>query len=398
MRIKVFLCAFALMFISVPALAEDVQTEVIKPISLSSKVPFSFYGFISAEAMWADSQLSSFGANNNTPASYNRNMSGFNRVVDETIDGRNDAFISATPQNTRFGFALAPYDFGDKDFSVDARLEMDFFSTGTLSAASMAPRIRRAYAGIGQKRWHLLFGQEWDIFSPLNTATLNIGANLWRQGNLGFRRPQIRLDFNQGISDATGFEMAASVNLPSNAMNFDDSGNTTGVPMLEGRVGVTHKLPAGKLKAYVSGVYARHENAVAGASDINNWGIAASLAVPAHKFLKFQGEFQYGYSLGLLLANSSDTNRQRTIAGWGQIESNWLKWFETNVGWGIDTVKGSQVAAGWVKSNQVAFFNVQFKPIEQFIIGLEYNYLRTNYQGSGASAATAAFTNILFYF
>jgi len=233
MKLKAFVCALALTLISATAMAADVQTEVIKPISLSSKVPFTFYGFVSAEAMWADSQLSSFGTNNNTPASYNRNMSGFNRVVDETVDGRNDAFISATPQNTRFGFALAPYDFGGKDFSVDARLEMDFFSTGNMSVHSIVPRIRRAYVGIGQKCWRFIAGQEWDLFSPLNTATLNIGGNMWRQGNLGFRRPQMRFTYSHDFTEATGIEVAASVNLPSNAMNFDDSGNATGVPMLE---------------------------------------------------------------------------------------------------------------------------------------------------------------------
>jgi hypothetical protein len=243
-----------------------------------------------------------------------------------------------------------------------------------------------------------LFGQEWDIFSPLNTATLNIGGNLWLQGNLGFRRPQICFVYNSPIGDESGVEVGLSVNLPSNRMNFDDPGNTTSIPMLEGRFGFSHKLPAGKMRLYASGMYARHKNAVAGASDINNWAVAFSFDVPAHRFFKPSGEFQYGYSPGLMLSIASDTMRQRTVSGWGQIKSSWLDWFETNIGFGADILKSSQVATGWVKRNMVGFANLEFKPLEFFVIGLEYNYLRTNYQGSGSSSANAIFSNVLFYF
>lgn len=381
----------------------SIQTDQPVDISLSSKVPISFYGFISAEFLWADSQLSSFGTLNNglgvagaTP--YNRTPVGFNRVVDETVDGNNDAYISATVQNSRFGFHLKPYDFGGKNFWVDARLEMDFFSTGNLSVQSVMPRIRRAYASIGQEHWKFLFGHEWDLFSPLNTATLNIGGNLWQQGNLGFRRPQISFTYAASISDTNGVEAAASVNLPSNAMNFNDNGNTTSIPMLEGRFGFWHKLPAGKMRLYASGMYARHRNAAAGLSDINNWALALSFDIPVHRLFRTSGEFHYGYSPGLMLSIASDTLRQRTMAGWGQIKSLWTDWLETNIGYGVDMLKNSEVVAGWVKSNQVGFVNVKFKPLKFFIIGLEYNYLCTNYQGSGSSRANAIFTNVLFYF
>jgi hypothetical protein len=381
----------------------SIQTDQPTEITLSSKVPITFYGFISAEFMWSDSQLSSFGTLNNglgvagaTP--YNRNMTGFNRVVDETVDGKNNAFISATVQNTRFGFYLKPYDFGGKNFWVDARLELDFFSTGNLSVHSVVPRVRRAYAAIGQERWKVLFGHEWDVFSPLNTATLNIGGNLWQQGNLGFRRPQISFTYEVPVADDMGVETVVSVNLPSNAMTFNDAGNTTSIPMLEGRVGYWAEMPGGKLKLYLSGLYARHNNATAGANDVNNWALAFSWAVPVHRFFMPSGEAHYGYSPGLMLSIASDTAKQRTVSGWGQIKSLWLDWFETNIGYGIEKLKSSEVAAGWVKTNQVGFANLKFKPLKIFVIGLEYNFLRTNYQGSGSSNANAIFTNVLFYF
>ncbi len=392
--------AVIMVSISVPGIvkAQSVQTDIPEKIPLSSKVPVSFYGFIEAQALWSDSQLSSFGTNNNVPASYNRNMTGFNRVVDESVDGRNDAFLSWSVQNTRFGFMLEPYDFGGKNFKVDARLELDFFSTSNMNANTAVPRIRRAYAGIGQEHWHVLMGQEWDVFSPLNPNTYHVGASMWRQGNLGFRRPQLRLTIKQSIGDESGFEGVLAALLSSNSMAFSDAGNTTCVPMGQARVGFWHNMSAGKFWAYISAVFARHNNAVSGNADVTNWGIAGSFFIPAHKFLKASLEFHYGQSLGSLFSNSSDTTRQRLISGWGQIQSQWLKWFETNIGYGYEGLKSSQVAAGWVKSNQTLFANLKFKPVNALAIGPEYNFLRTNYQGNGASNANAITLNIMYFF
>lgn len=381
-----------------PASPPSIQTDQPVSITISTKVPMKFYGFVSGEFLWSGSQLSTFGALNNTPASYNRNIAGFNRVVDETIDGNNDAAISATVQNTRFGFVLDPYDFNGKNFSVDARIELDFWNANAPNISAVVPRIRRAYAGIGQKHWRFLAGQEWDLFSPLNPTTLNIGGNLWQQGNLGFRRPQLRFTYMHEIGEGSGIEGAASANLPGNTMSLDDNGNSTGIPMFQGRVGYWHALPAGKMWVYLSGAYAQHRNAVAAAPRVNNWGLALSLDVPIHKYLKPMGEFQYGYSLGSLLTLASDTNRQRFLSAWGQIKSEWLSWLETNIGYSIDTLDSPQVAANFVKRNQVGFGNILFKPFKVFVIGLEYNYMRTTYQGTGASEANVAFTNVLFYF
>jgi len=392
--------ALALVVAATPftANAQSIQTDIPEQIKLSTKVPVSFYGFILAEMLYSDSQLSSFGTNDNTPANYNTNITGFNRVQDETVQGNNDGFISGTVQNTRFGFMLEPYDFNGKNFKVDARLEMDFFSTGNLGAGSVVPRLRRAYAGIGQERWHVLFGNEWDLFSPLNTATFNVGANLWRQGNLGYRRPQIAFSFQQPIGDKSGVKFAASVNLPSNSMSSNDPANTTCIPMFQGLFGFWHDLPAGKLWAYLTGVYYRNKNAAAGSADINNWGMALSVLAPIHKFFQPSGEFHYGQSLGTMFSGASNTTRQREINAWGQVKSKWLSWFETNVGYGGDFIKSSQVAAGFVKRNQLVFANIYFKPHKDFIIGPEYNYMRTNYQGNGSSEANVIFLNAMYYF
>jgi hypothetical protein len=102
--------------------------------------------------------------------------------------------------------------------------------------------------------------------------------------------------------------------------------------------------------------------------------------------------------MNVVLSISQRNMRQRAMSGWGEIKSLWLDWLETNIGYGWEGLNGSQVPAGWVKSNQMGFLNFKFKPIKHFVIGLEYNYLRTNYQGSGASHANAVFMNTLLFF
>lgn len=399
---KGIIAVLAVAAMLVPALdarAENLQTSDDKPIYLSSKVPIALYGFISAETAYSSAQLSSFGTLDNTPANYNRNIIGFNRVVDKTTSTNNRAFLGWTVQNTRFGLLLSPYNFKDQKFEIDARLEMDFANLADTTVGSAKPRIRRAYAAIGhQGIWRFLFGQEWDVYSPLNPGTLNISGNLWQQGNVGYRHPQILFSYLFKIDDDNRLEAVASAGLPSNSILTDDAGATTCIPQFQGRFGYLRKLPAGDLKIYLSGAYAKHNNSSPTAARVNNWGIALSSEIPIHKFAIPAFEVHYGYSLGNMFTLASDTMRQRDIAAWGQIKSKWLKWLETNVGYGIDTLDSAQVATGWVSRNQVGFFNAQFKPIDAFVIGLEYNHLRTNYQGQGPSSANVALLNVMYIF
>ncbi|HLD44696.1 MAG TPA: hypothetical protein VJC18_04615, partial [bacterium] len=256
----VFFFAFCLTVTS-QAVAEEGH-------QLTTKVPMTLYGFVSAQSMWGDSQVGSFGVN--------LNMTAPNRVIDETTVAANNDFIGFTLQNTRVGLYLEPYDFGGKSFNIDARIELDFWSTAAAAYAVQTPRIRRAYTSIGTDTWNVLFGQEWDLFAPLNPLTINVGSVLWNQGNLGSRRPQIRLTTKYAY-DQSGIELGASVNSPNNSMLFNDLGNTTGMPMFQGRLGYWREGDSGKYLAYLSGVYGRHDNVVVGGADVNNWGTAFSL-------------------------------------------------------------------------------------------------------------------------
>ncbi|MBU0505671.1 MAG: hypothetical protein ABII18_09080 [bacterium] len=380
------LYVLALLLVCGLILSSPVKAE--EGFSVSSKLPMKVYGFIAAQTMWGDSQVGSFGNN--------LNMTAPNRVIDETTVGADDAFIGFTMQNTRVGLYLEPYEFDGKSYAIDARLELDFWSTATVSYSVQSPRIRRAYMSLGNDTWNVLFGQEWDLFAPLNPASINVGNVLWNQGNVGFRRPQVRSTYKHGY-DKSGVEVAASVNSPNNSMLFNDLGNTTGIPMFQGRLGYWRDWSNGKFQAYVSGMYARHNDA-AGGADINNWGSALSLDMPFLKYAKVQAEGFFGYSMNPLLSITAATTKQRTFGGWAAITSPWCDYFETNIGYGGEFVRSADVAAGNLKTNMVGFANMKFKPVTHLMLGVEYNYLRSNYQGNGNSIAHGVLGTAMYVF
>ncbi len=365
-------------------------TKTEEGFKISSKVPVTLYGFVSTQTILADSELGTLGANLSPAAP--------NRVIDETTVTPDNAFLAFTLQNSRLGLYFEPYDFGGKPFTIDARFEIDFFDATAASHALAQPRIRRAYTSIGNDTWRFLAGQEWELFSPLNTPTLNVGSNLWHQGNLGFRRPQLRVTYNQKY-DVSGLEFGASVNSSSNSLLFNDNGNTTVIPVFEGRLGYWRNFDAGKFEGYLSALYGQHRNAVAGAADVDNWGVAASVSAPLiKKYLTLMGEGHYGNSLGSQLSIAANTTKQRTYGHWAAVQSLWYSWFETNVGHGMDMLKDSEVAAGGIESNSVFFGNLKFKPVKQFVLGLEYNYLTTEYSGTGESEAHMLMSNVMYNF
>ena len=91
-------------------------------------------------------------------------------------------------------------------------------------------RNRLAAFTLAREETVWLFGQHWDVFSPLNPTTLMTNGNLWNTGNLGFRRAQVRYS---GKAGKQGMDWAASVNDPSTG----DTAPSSELPILEGRLG-----------------------------------------------------------------------------------------------------------------------------------------------------------------
>ena len=151
----------------------------------TEKSKLQFYGFFKLDAAYQDG-----GVNGLTFPRY-------------AAAGDGNLFLSAT--HTRFGFKYAGTPLSN-GMNVAAVLEWDFFDT--TSPNQMKPRFRQGYFTLSKKGHSLLFGQAWDLFSPLGPTTLMINGYLWQTGNVGFRHAQVRyaysaphLDFAVSLSD-----------------------------------------------------------------------------------------------------------------------------------------------------------------------------------------------------
>ena len=98
--------------------------------------------------------------------------------------------------------------------------------------------FRRGFVEAKNKEHRILFGQEWEVMSPLWPASLNYIPGS-AAGNLGYRRAQLRYDRNFFFSDRFLFITQHSANLGIN-WDFDTDptviGQTAGWPVLEGRL------------------------------------------------------------------------------------------------------------------------------------------------------------------
>lgn len=354
-----------------------------------SKFPIKLYGFVAAQPTWASAKTTLSGTRNSAAA--------MSSIKDKTANPANgNAWFGFTIQNSRLGLLWTGSDVGKKTkiggvFEIDFVNIIDNASYGT----SPLPRIRLFSFDIWGDRWSLLAGQNWDIFSPLNTKSLSLGNNLWFQGNMGFRRPQVRFTYNFPFGVVNNLKVSASIDHPSNTDNLYAGGAESAYPYGEWQVAYSRKMKYGDFVIAASGV-----GGVNRLNSKNNkmYGFAGSLNFPVCKFVELTGEFQWGQDLGDFLSLAGTTTKARNIAVWGQASSRWHKKFETNFGYGIDNIQTSKIAAGAVQRNQIVFGNVKYWPVEPFYIGVEYEYMRTNYKMNGASAANALFANLVYMF
>ena len=134
-------------------------------------------------------------------ASYDRGNVDTGNYARWAVGGNGDQF-NATANATRIGLDLK----GPELEAIKARgkFETDFFGGGTENKP--VPMLRHAYIEL---EWPdaglvLLGGQTWDLVGPLNPKVINYSVQWWA-GNLGYRRPQLRL--SKTFSPAAGVRL-----------------------------------------------------------------------------------------------------------------------------------------------------------------------------------------------
>jgi hypothetical protein len=322
------------------------------------------YGFVKGDMVYSSQGVNSFG---------NPNLS-----APQIANGIDEAALGFTAKHTRFGLKGI---YGE-DIKVGGVIELDFFTNNGFDA-NVNPRIRLAYASVAWDNFELRFGQQWDIFSPLNANTNNTNGNLWFAGNLGFRRAQF-----QAIYKFSGKEFQPMIQLAlAEASRETGPGlgddNKAVIPMVQGRLSAKF-LENKSVGVYF--VYAKF-SPVPDTSDYdyNSSGFGVDVTLPFHQYFEFNGEANLGTNLNncnlfTIAGNGSKDNDRKNLGVWANITSKIAEHFQLVLGGGMDKNQTDDLADGLTEQNFVIYGDLIFPIAYGFSITAEIGNITTSYK------------------
>ena len=374
-----------------------VLAETEKKNPVWSSLDIQLYGFIKLDAAY-DSSRMSFG--------------NYARWVESEASNDNDNEFNMTANETRLGLKISgPEDDGVKTSGV---LEIDFFedSTATNKARIM---MRHAYMKIDwpEDRFSIIAGQTWDVISPLNPSTLNYSVQWWA-GNIGYRRPQIRLTKSFALTSDIDLTLQGAIARTVGISNsFDtpgDSGEDAGFPGVQGRASLKFPLLGYKPTVLgVSGHWAKEELDDASPRKerhFDSWSLNLDLVQPINKWITVKGELFTGENLSAYLGgigqgiNTTTHKEIGSTGGWIAASLGpWDKW-RFNVGVSADDVDNSDVAGNSTlrEYNSSIFGNAIYSINKNTQVGFELSQWRTKYAGSGDADSIRAQTSFIYKF
>ncbi len=318
----------------------------------------SIYGFIKLDATYQDEDMNS-------------------KVAPRFAVSDGDDGTNLTAMHSRFGIKWAgpEMNFGYKTAGV---LEFDLFDNASSNQMKFRTRLVAFTLSDDVSTW--LFGQHWDVFSPLNPTTLMTNGNLWQTGNLGFRRAQARYTYKP-----SAWEFTASINDPST------SGETTNTdsPLVEGRIGLEHS----SAKYGISGSWGRDKTTLP-SDDTDIWGVSADWLVPFGSDFTFKGELATGENLGVFLSratvNQVTGEEQAVVSGWAEIVFSGAdyNWWVGGAFEAPDDVQFGEEEDSWMS---FAAFQYKLKSVapdmNPILFGAEAAIFQTDLEGGGDNDA-----------
>lgn len=340
------------------------------------------YGFIKLDMAY-DSQATNDG--------------NFARWVESEDVRRDDDQFSVTARETRVGLKLMGPTFCGAETS--GLIELDFYGGGSENNTQL--KMRHAYVKLfwPHCKLTLLAGQTWDVVHPQNMPTINYTVGWWC-GNVGFRRPQLRLSKGFGLGTCTAglLEVAAlrtvtGRNTPFTP-TFEDTGEDAGFPTLQGRLSISHDVAKGRtLVLGVSGHWGHEEfdqNAAGAARDLETWSVGADWVVPIGSALTLKGEIWLGRNMDAYVGgiaqgvNTAVAGAEREIdaaGGWFALQLKANSCLTFAGGASVDDPDDADLAPGNRSHNAFGFVNGWFHPAKRIGFGLELSYWITEYVG-----------------
>jgi hypothetical protein len=361
-------------------LGERAPTPVTGKKPITSALDLELYGYIKLDAAYDNSRTS---------------VGNYARWAESEVVRRNDDQFSMTANQTRLGLRLKGPDM--PNVKTTGLLEIDFYGAGA-AENKPEPMLRHAYVTALWPDYHfsLLAGQTSDIISPLFMPTINYTVGWW-QGNIGYRRPQVRLTEELALTKTSTLKLDLGGTRTITDRKFFFTGSTdpasgddAGFPTFQGRLGLTFPAGAGKPAAIgVSGHWGeeeQHETKAGGDRRVDSWSVNLDAKIPVTKWLMLQGEAFLGENLDGYLGgigqgfNTNNLHAVRTHGGWvaATLEPS-PKW-QFNLGAGCEDTRNSDLSDAMRSFNGVIFGNGQYFITPHLSLGLEVSYLHTDYK------------------
>ncbi|MBI3910042.1 MAG: hypothetical protein HY320_03810 [Armatimonadetes bacterium] len=294
---------------------------------------------------------------------------------DPRAANRTDGDFSIHPRLTRLGLDTEAPPVGILgDAKLTGKLEIDFFNilpdrNSATSNSRAFVRMRHGYGRLDWQRAHFLFGQTWDLISPLFPMA-NDDVVMWTAGNLGDRRPQLRFVWEPtaGKGKASlGVMVGSPGAVDSQDLDADQvvDGEESRRPTLQARVALNQpSWVAGQ--TWEAGLWGHsgqfridRNKAVSGHRSFNSQALGIDLRLPLTKKLLLQGEGWFGKALADVRGgvgqniNTITGEEVHSHGGWAELLYQFNEIYTLGGGFTIDDPKNEDVTP-FTGANQTA--------------------------------------------
>ena len=328
-----------------------------------------------------------------------------------------DARFSATANETRVGLNFKGPDVAGAKTS--GKIEGDFYGGGAENKAN--PMLRHAFVKLEYPEcdFSILAGQTSDIIAPLYPDTLNYTVGWW-VGNIGYRRPQLRLTKGFKIDEKSRLEVTGGITRTigeSNILGFDNpfTGEDSGFPTMQGRM--AYSFPCLTDKPTTIGVWGHWGeeefdlDKFGAKRHFSTWSSGLDATVPICKWFSFKGETWVGKNLDTYLGGIGQGVNQVTgegidaIGGWMALNMRPIDKWSFNVGCSIDnpsnddlTSKSINANAPDMAQNTSMFVNAIYEITEALQVGCELSFWNTDYIGRPNGDSIRFQTSMIYRF
>jgi len=388
-------CLFVLVTVAMIASVADIALA-----DNTKSYEYDWYGYIKLDGAY-DQNLTSHG----------------NFVMWVNPEGvKDDEQFNMTANETRFGLMVKS--LGNPEIKVAGQVEFDLYAgvTGGKVAENKAMlQLRHAYFSIEKKNFGVLAGQSWDLISPLNPATLNYPV-LWGAGNIGYRRPQIRMwnNFGQGKTKAQlaagffrtiGSDLTPTLTLATGETSEgSDDGTDAGIPSFQGLFDVNHEFASGaKVRFGASGLWGRlkAETNLGNSEKYESWAACGHFMVSTRSGFGFSTEVFTGANLNSYfggIVNNDRVDGLESKGGWAAVWMQASKQVKLTAGAGLDDPDDAELSDTNRSKNQSIFANIRYAVVPAATIGLEVSQWSTDYRNADQAQTMRVQTSFIFNF